>query len=214
MLPLNEQAYQHLQNLIMTGQLSYNQVYSETKLAKELGISRTPFRDAVHRLAQEGYIDIIPSKGFMLHQLTKTDVVETFQIRSALESYCTLQLSKIYDTDYAKKIFHDLRWIMKMQKQILDSSQSIKEFSKYDFDFHTTIIHSLGNEQFVATFGTYMYRMRKLAEQSLARPGRMNETYHEHLAILEAMESGNTQQIYEITLQHMLIPQSINLSKL
>ena len=92
MLPLNEQAYQHLQSLIMTGQLSYNQVYSETKLAKELGISRTPFRDAVHRLAQEGYIDIIPSKGFMLHQLTKKDVVETFQIRSALESYCTLQL--------------------------------------------------------------------------------------------------------------------------
>lgn len=214
MLPLNEQAYQHLQSLIMTGQLSYNQVYSETKLAKELGISRTPFRDAVHRLAQEGYIDIIPSKGFMLHQLTKTDVVETFQIRSALESYCTLQLSKIYDTDYAKKIFHDLRWIMKMQKQILDTTQSIEEFSKYDFDFHTTIINSLGNEQFVATFGTYMYRMRKLAEQSLARPGRMNETYFEHLAILEAMESGNTQQIYEITLQHMLIPQSINLSKL
>ena len=94
MTPLNEQAYQHLQNLIMDNQFSYHEIYSETKLAKELGISRTPFRDAIHRLAQEGYIDIIPNKGFMLHQLSKEDVNETFQIRSALESYCTLQICK------------------------------------------------------------------------------------------------------------------------
>ena len=55
MIPLNEQAYQHLQNLIITNRLSYQEIYSETKLSKELGISRTPFRDAIHRLAQEGY---------------------------------------------------------------------------------------------------------------------------------------------------------------
>lgn len=89
MTPLNEQAYHHLKNLIITNGLSYQEIYSETKLSKELGISRTPLRDAVHRLAQEGYIDIIPSKGFCIHQLTKQDVSETFQIRSALECYCT-----------------------------------------------------------------------------------------------------------------------------
>ena len=49
MIPLNEQAYQHLQNLIITNRLSYQEIYSETKLSKELGISRTPFRDAIHR---------------------------------------------------------------------------------------------------------------------------------------------------------------------
>lgn len=214
MLPLNEHAYQHLQNLIMTGRLSYNQIYSETKLAKALGISRTPFRDAIHRLAQEGYIDIIPSKGFMLHQLTRQDIVETFQIRSALESYCTLQLAKSHDSERARKIFHDLRWIMQMQKQCLDTTQSIPEFCKYDFEFHTTIIQSLENNQFISTFGTYMYRMRKLAEQSLSRPGRMKDTYYEHMAILENMEAGNTQEIYEITLRHMIIPQIINLEEL
>ena len=69
MTPLNEQAYNYLQKLIMENHFSYQEVYSETKLSKELGISRTPLRDAVHRLAQEGYIDIIPSKGFMLHQM-------------------------------------------------------------------------------------------------------------------------------------------------
>ena len=71
MTPLNEQAYNYLQKLIMENHFSYQEVYSETKLSKELGISRTPLRDAVHRLAQEGYIDIIPSKGFMLHQMNR-----------------------------------------------------------------------------------------------------------------------------------------------
>ena len=88
MTPLNEQAYNYLQKLIMENHFSYQEVYSETKLSKELGISRTPLRDAVHRLAQEGYIDIIPSKGFMLHQMNRKDVYETFQVRSALETYC------------------------------------------------------------------------------------------------------------------------------
>lgn len=54
MTPLNEQAYNYLQKLIMENHFSYQEVYSETKLSKELGISRTPLRDAVHRLAQEG----------------------------------------------------------------------------------------------------------------------------------------------------------------
>jgi DNA-binding GntR family transcriptional regulator len=83
MIPLNEKAYEHIKQLITTHQLSYDEIYSETKLAKELGISRTPFRDAIHRLAQEGYIDIIPSRGFRLHKLTKEDVENTFQVCSA-----------------------------------------------------------------------------------------------------------------------------------
>ena len=48
MIPLNEQAYKHLQKLILENQLSYHEIYSETKLSKEIGISRTPFRDAIY----------------------------------------------------------------------------------------------------------------------------------------------------------------------
>ena len=54
MTPLNKQAFLHLKNMIINNELSYLEIYSETKLSKELGISRTPFRDAIHRLAQEG----------------------------------------------------------------------------------------------------------------------------------------------------------------
>lgn len=214
MIPLNEQAYQHLQSLIMTNQLSYQKIYSETKLAKELGISRTPFRDAIHRLAQEGYIDIIPSKGFTLHQLTKKDVDETFQVRSALETYCTFQISKQADTMNAKKLFLELDLIMENLRRILETTHSIEEFSEYDFQFHTKIVQYLENEQFVSIFATFMYRMKKLAVLSLSHEGRMQNTYDEHLAILNAMKRGDTENIYEITLNHMDTPRDLNLEDL
>lgn len=214
MTPLNEQAFLHLKNMIMNNELSYQEIYSETKLSKELGISRTPFRDAIHRLAQEGYIDIIPSKGFCIHKLTKQDVDETFQVRSALECYCTFQIAKEARSRKAKKIFKELDLIMEELIKIMNTTQSIEDFCEYDFQFHNKIIEYLENEQFTSIFASFMYRMRKLAKLSLAHKGRMQDTYDEHMAILKTMKAGDTVQIYEITLKHMDTPRGINLEDL
>ena len=203
MKPLNEQAYDHLQKLITDGQLSYHEIYSETKLAKELGISRTPFRDAIHRLAQEGYIDIIPSKGFRLHQITERDVIETFQIRTALETYCTMQIARdVKEKNNAnlRPFFKELDWLMENMKEVMENDQGIDEFCEYDFRFHRKIIDYLENEQFSSVFASFLYRMKRLAKLSLQHEGRMAQTVEEHQAILDAMKNGDTEHIYEITM--------------
>lgn len=217
MKPLNEQAYDHLQKLITDGQLSYHEIYSETKLAKELGISRTPFRDAIHRLAQEGYIDIIPSKGFRLHQITERDVIETFQIRTALETYCTMQIARdVKEKNNAglRSFFKELDWLMENMKEVMENDQGIDEFCEYDFRFHRKIIDYLENEQFSSVFASFLYRMKRLAKLSLQHDGRMAQTVEEHQAILDAMKNGDTEHIYEITMVHMDRPRGINLEDL
>lgn len=214
MIPLNEQAYSHLQKLIMENKFSYQEIYSETKIAKELGISRTPFRDAVHRLAQEGYIDIIPNKGFMLHQLDTKDVNETFQVRAALENYCTMQICKESSSRKAKKLFKELHNITDSMEKIMVTSHSIDDFCEYDFKFHAAIINYLENEQFSSIFAAFMYRMIQLAKLSLSHKGRMEDTCQEHNAILKCMESGDMNHIYEITNRHMETPKGINLEDL
>lgn len=214
MVSLNEQAYEHLKKLIASQKLTYNKIYSETKLSRELGISRTPFRDAVHRLVQEGYIDIIPSKGFQLHQLTKKDVTETFQIRSALEGYCTVEITKNASTAKAKKLFTELQKLTDNMEHIMNTTHSIDEFIEYDFQFHHKIINYIGNSQFSSIFASYMYRMQRLAALSLAHKDRMENTCREHMAILNAMSAGNVEEVYEITLQHMNTPRGINLEDL
>lgn len=208
---LSQQAYEHLRNLITTRQLNYQNIYSETRLAKELGISRTPFRDAIHRLAQEGYIDIIPSRGFCLHQLTRKDVIETFQTRSALEAYCTVEIARQYSSPKARCLFQQLHQLMEQMTTIKESTKSIPEFFHYDLEFHTAIIRYPDNQQFISLFNRFLYRMQRLASLSLSHPGRMEDTCREHLDILHAMENGDIRNIYEITLRHMEVPRQINL---
>ena len=214
MTPLNKQAYLHIKKLIMTGQLSYQEIYSETKLSRELGISRTPLRDAIHRLAQEEYIDIIPSKGFILHRLTKQDIVETFQIRSALECYCALQIAKNYESDSVQQLLQDLTGLTDRLKTILETTKSIEDFCEYDFQFHKKIIEYIENKKFSSIFDTFQYRMRRLAELSLSHEGRMADTYSEHLAIVCALEQGDIEHIYEIISRHMDTARNINIEDL
>lgn len=146
--------------------------------------------------------------------MNRKDVNETFQVRSALETYCTVQISKTSSTRKAKKLFKELDWIMECMNDIMGTTHSIKEFSEYDFQFHTKIIDYLENEQFSNVFAMFMYRMKRLAELSLAHKGRMEQTYEEHMAILDCMKNGDTSHIYEITLKHMETPRDINLEDL
>jgi len=208
---LQEKAFEYLKDMIINHELSYHEIYSETQIANQIGISRTPLRDAIHRLKQEGLIETIPSKGFRLHQLTKKDVIETFQIRSAIECYCTLEITKQYQSQRAAGLFEQLEKALAEMQRIIDSTHSIQEFCKYDFQFHTLIIEYMQNEQFTYTFNTFMYRMQKLAATSLMHKGRMEQTYREHLDIFTAMRSGDTGHVYQITLTHMDTPKHINL---
>ena len=72
-MPLQEKAYLALQEMIENNELELGTVYSETKLSQMLNISRTPLRSALNRMVQDGYIDVLPSRGFVLHEMTNSE---------------------------------------------------------------------------------------------------------------------------------------------
>lgn len=211
---LQQKAYEYLKSYILNDRYEYGVIYSETKVSKELGISRTPMRDAIHRLAQERYIDIIPSKGFCLHQLTITDVIETFQVRSAIEGYCVVQIAKEYNSSKARNLFRKLEELLEIQKQIMTTDRDIKSFVEYDNQFHIDTVSYVDNSAFNELFGSYIYQIKRLAILSLNHEGRMEDTFQEHTDILNAMKQGDVQNIYAITMQHMDKPKGINLEDL
>lgn len=209
--PLQQTAYDYIQSLILNDQFQYDQIYSETKLSKEIGISRTPVRDALLRLAQEKYIDIIPSKGFCLHQLTHQDIVETFQVRSAIEGYCTYQITQNYNSDSSNILFAKLSDLLVLQKEIANTSKDINKFVDYDNRFHIETVAHIGNSTFDQLFGSFLYQIKRLAILSLKHEGRMAATIKEHESILNAMRSGDLANIYDITMLHMENPKVLNL---
>lgn len=214
MISLSEQAYEHLKDMIIHNKLNYGEIYSETKIAKEIGVSRTPFRDAIHHLVQEGYIDIIPSKGFQLHQITRQDVIETFQVRSALECFCTAEIARDYQSEKSQKVLKELGDCLGHMRAVMNTTRRIEDFCTHDFQFHTAIIDYLENNQFTTVYGTFLYRMKRLAAVSLSHEQRMEEACKEHQDILDAMLRGDVKNIYEITMTHMDIPKWSNLADL
>ena len=208
---LQQQAYEHLKDLIYQDFFSYDQIYSETRVAKEMGISRTPMRDAIHRLSQEHFLDIIPSKGFCLHQMNRQDIQETFQVRSAIEGCCTYLITKEYTGKQAKFLFQRLRENLAQQKELLSTARSVKKFVSIDNTFHLAIVQYSKNQTLCDLFQSFLYRIQRLAILSLSHEGRMEETVKEHENILSAMEQGRLSDIYSVTMIHMEKPKGLNL---
>lgn len=207
--PLDQKTYKYLLNMILNDQLDYNTIYSETRLSKDLEVSRTPMRAALNRLTQERYIDVIPNKGFQLHRMTEKDVIETFQIRSAIEGYCTSYIANEHKN--YEKLFTELEGLLQHQRKVISKEGSIEEFFKYDQKFHQLIISSIDNDTFNKLFNRYIFTMRTLALSSLRHEGRMEEALKEHTNILKAMKDGDRFSVYPVTLKHMDNPKSINL---
>ena len=85
---LQSQAYMTIKELILTNSLDTNKLYSQTQLAKNMGISRTPLREALQCLSQDGYINIIPSRGFKVRVLNKKNARMIIEARCAIEGFC------------------------------------------------------------------------------------------------------------------------------
>lgn len=204
---LQAQAYDYIKNMVLDGKLEYNHVYSETKMAKELGISRTPMRDAVQYLSQERYIDIIPNKGFCLHQMSMQDFFETFQIRTAIEGYCARQLAEEISTEKAQETLVILKDCI--EKQVESVAGSMDEFFAADALFHLTIVRYSNNMQLETMFQSYLYRMRNLSLQAYIHNGRRETALEEHKDILNSILSGNPDSSYNQVAIHMESPRNI-----
>ena len=206
--PLQLQAHAALRQMILDGHFQPGVIYSERRISEELGISRTPLRDAIHRLAQEGYIDVIPSKGFQLHDMTREDLLHTYEIRCALEGFCVVRIANLINTQNAKKALHALESLILDQKKAA-ASGDIDSFAAYDTEFHNRIVNFVDNPLFTETFEVYRYNMHAQTLASLKSEGRLHATVLEHEAILNFMKAGDEWGSYNAAIRHIGMAQKL-----
>lgn len=212
--PLQEIAYAYLKAKIEDGTMQPGQIYSETRMAKELNISRTPFKDALVRLSQDKYIDILPSKGFRLHTITEEDIGDTFQVRCAVEGYCALQLMERQHTSSGRLTLRQLASLMDKMDLLLDKPEEVTAFVELDTQFHAQLIDFAGSREFSKLFSSYVHQIATLAVESLAEPHRIQDTFHEHQAILDAIVDEDPLACYKAVEQHMVSSRDINLKQM
>ena len=85
--PLTHRAYQHIQSEILAGKLSAGTQISETRIAEQLGISRTPVGEAIRTLAAEGWVEQQPRRGTVVRSFSRREIIELYELREALETF-------------------------------------------------------------------------------------------------------------------------------
>ena len=202
---LQEEAYAHIKEQIVTGSLAEDQIYSETKLAAAIGISRTPVKDALVRLSQERLIDILPSRGFRLHHMSQADVWETYQLRTAVEGFCALHLAHRKETDHGAALLEALEAsVARMEAQ--GEQTDLEEYWAEDFAFHRLLVEFSGNQEFLQLFESYHYRMSVIAKESFHSPNRRAVAREEHQAIVDAIRRSSGRddlEAYAAVRRHM-----------
>ena len=209
MSSLQQEAYNYIKNLILTNQLDVNSLYSETKLSKELGISRTPMREALQCLSQDGYITVVPSKGFRIRQLNQKDMKETIQIRCAIEGFCTQCLAADVNTARGQKTIRELGNILVLQRHAVEEDDNYESFIDYDHQFHLLLVQYIKNEEVNNIFQRLMYLIRLTSQSALAVEGRVTGTMDEHAKYYEYLKNGNGNDAYKVLIDHLMMPLNV-----
>jgi len=181
---LSARVYNQIKNLILCNQIMPGQKLHHQQLSERLGVSRTPVREALTRLVQEGYVSFLPNRGFTCKEIRMQEAEELYELREALEAFAVEKaVAKLTDSALAQ-----LREKMNAYGRDVQNRFS-RERLVYDQDVHLQIAELTGNETLKNTLRHVFERIvLKRRTDGLYDPARGVAAHQEHLRLLDAME--------------------------
>ncbi|MGL4345150.1 MAG: GntR family transcriptional regulator [Cellulosilyticaceae bacterium] len=187
-----------IREAILEGQYQPGDVLRESAIAKELGVSRTPVREAIRQLELEGLVHSIPNKETIVSGITQEDVQDIFMIRSKLEGLAGMRAAeRITDAE------------LRRMEEIIDLTEfyvnknDLNHLKALDHDFHDIIYRATKSKTLEHTLSDFHYYIQKARRASIATPGRAKELLNEHRAIYEAIKNHNTEEAERLVDQHI-----------
>lgn len=191
--PLGEVVFEHLRDAIISGKLAPGERLMEIQLAESLGVSRTPVREAMRRLEQEDFIEMIPRKGAYVKDLNAKDILDVLELRSVLEGFAAYQ-SAINISD------HD---IAEMEALIAKFEQSIDQRDKMamvetDNKFHDIIYRVNKNtklKEIIKSLHEQFHRFRTIYFSEFNDHQMINQGHKDILAALKQRDGDAAQRV-------------------
>jgi DNA-binding GntR family transcriptional regulator len=171
----------------------------ERQLTKALGVSRTPVREALSILEQEGFLRTIPRRGIFIVRKSKRQIIEMVQVWAALESMAA-RLATLHapDSEIAKL------------RHLFDSfensppSEHIGEYSDANLAFHQAVIRLGGSQLIEDVTRNLLIHVRAIRRATITQSDRAARSIKDHLKIIEALERRDTELAERLTRQHTL----------
>ncbi|NLP59832.1 GntR family transcriptional regulator [Paraburkholderia sacchari] len=201
-LSLRDQAYAMLRQAIADADIYQTREeirLDERVLSETLGVSRTPVREAMTLLEQEGFLRMVPRRGIYIVRKSKREIVEMIQMWAALESMAA-RLATIHATDAEiaklRHMFDDFR----------DSTpaEHIAEYSDANIAFHQAIVELSKSQLILDTIKNIFVHVRAIRRMTISQSDRASRSIVDHLRIIEALEKRDTELAERLVRQHSL----------
>jgi len=182
--PLRELVFEALREAILKGVLKPGERLMEIQLAEEMGVSRTPVREAIRKLELEGLVAMVPRKGAYVASLSMKDIIEVFEIRGALEGLAAeLAAERITDEELEELE----RYLVRITESI--EADDLALVVAIDTDFHSQLYKASRNERLAQIINNLREQIQRFRTTSLSLPGRMQAALEEHKKIVDAIST-------------------------
>jgi DNA-binding GntR family transcriptional regulator len=208
---MREVAYFHIQRKISTRQLRAGSPVSDVAIANELGISRTPAREATRQLVAEGLLEAVPGRGLVVVTLDRGDIDDLYEMREALEvkavKNVALHLAGTAEIKNLRKVAQKMSGLIeeleKTPNAVLDENQMAR-FEVADLAFHTYLMTIAGNQRSLKMVSGIRLLMRIFAAR---RSGHdlvaLRRIYKDHLDVIEGIEAGDAERAAGVLSNHI-----------
>ena len=171
----------------------------ERRLAQDLGISRTPVREAMAQLEREGFVRSVPRRGIYVVRKTKQEVIEMITAWAALESMAARLITTTASTD-------EIAQLRKMFTKFEDGTLHAKldEYSEVNIEFHQSIIRMSRNSVLIDLAENLFTHMRMIRRKTIGDGDRADRSIRDHMNIIEALEARETARAEELVRDHAL----------
>jgi len=171
----------------------------ERQLAQDLGISRTPVREAMAQLEREGFVRSVPRRGIYVVRKTKQEVIELITAWAALESMAARLITTIAADEEIATL---RRMFTKFENGQLHAK--LDEYSEVNIEFHQTIIRLSHNRVLIDLAENLFTHMRMIRRKTIGEEDRAQRSIRDHLNIIQAIEARDTERAEDLVRDHAL----------
>jgi DNA-binding GntR family transcriptional regulator len=197
-----QRVHEHLREEIISGRLAPGTELQEVALARSLGVSRGPVREALGRLATEGLVAIRPRRGAVVRALSNEEFIEAYQVREALEMMAVrLAVPRLTAED-----------LVAMEGLIDEmasrgEAEDVQGFFEANTEFHERFFQIAGNRMLSELYRQVRGQIDRHRLRSLELRGNLRRSIEEHRAILWAARTGDIERTVSLASDHIRVPQ-------
>ncbi|NIR29755.1 MAG: GntR family transcriptional regulator [Gammaproteobacteria bacterium] len=199
---LKDRIYEALKRAIMSMDVyatAEEQRLDERQLSEDLGVSRTPIREALCRLEQEGFVRTVPRKGAYVARKSKREIMEIITVWAALESMA----ARLVTLNASDEEIRSLRRMFATFKRSQVEAK-IDEYSETNISFHQAIVNLCGCEQLKQMAENLFIHMRWIRMRTIGEDDRARRSIIDHMNIIEALEARDTELAERLVREHAL----------